>query len=118
MPCDDDTWEPNDSSGTATPLNTAGQVDGAICPQDQDHFIVAVPGGKGVSASLINYSSSNGLLRLCLFDGTTELSCSEEVGTPVVTASAGDAGGKTLRIKVNAVDPRSANTYTVKVEFQ
>ena len=115
-PCDDDRWEPNDTPATATPLNTAGQVDGAICPQDQDHFSVAVPSGRGVSVSLINYSSSNGLLRLCLFDGATELACSEDTGTPVV--SAGQAGGKTLHITVSAVDPRSANTYTAKVEFQ
>ncbi|MGA9521978.1 MAG: hypothetical protein WBV82_10965, partial [Myxococcaceae bacterium] len=103
---------------TATPLNTAGQVDGAICPQDQDHFSVAVPSGRGVSVSLINYSSSNGLLRLCLFDGATELACSEDTGTPVITAASGQAGGKRLHITVSAVDPRSANTYTAKVEFQ
>ncbi len=77
-PCDDDGFEPNDTPATATPLNTASQIDGAICPQDQDHFSVAVPSGKGVSVSLINYSSADGLLRLCLFDGPTELACSDD----------------------------------------
>jgi hypothetical protein len=42
-PCDDDSHEPNDLSTQATALNTATQLDGAICPQDQDWFSASVP---------------------------------------------------------------------------
>jgi Cys-rich repeat protein len=117
-PCDNDSWESNDTPQSATPLNSAGQVDGTICPQDLDNFSVPVPAGKGVKASLVNYNSVNGLLQICLFDGLTQVACSDDPGTPAVTAPAAVAGGKTMRVLVNAVDPRSANSYTLKVEFQ
>jgi hypothetical protein len=117
-PCDNDSYEPNDQPSQATPLNSATQVDASICPQDVDNFSVPVPAGKGVKASLINYTSANGLLEVCLFDGTTQIGCSDDPGTPSVSAPAAVAGGKTMRILVDAVDSRSANSYTLKVEFQ
>ncbi len=74
-PCDDDKYEPNDFPSEATKLNTATQIDGEICPQDQDWFQVSAPGDAGVRASLINDNSGNGLLQLCLYQGSTMLRC-------------------------------------------
>jgi hypothetical protein len=117
VPCDDDGWEPNDLPGQATPINSAGMIDGAICPQDRDHFAVAVPAGKGVKLSLVGYSSSGGLLMLCAFEGGTQLDCSDDPGTPLVQASSAQVGGKTVLVRVSAPDERTANTYTLKVEL-
>jgi len=116
-PCTDDGFEPNDTAASATPLNSAGTIDGAICPQDKDHFRVTVPAGQGLKVSLENYTATNGLLKLCVFEGSTELGCSEDP-RPQVTVPAATAGGKALVMQVSAVDPRSANTYTARVEFQ
>ena len=107
----------NDTPAQATALNTATQADGMICPQDQDYFRVQVPGGHGVRASLINYDSGRGLLRLCVFasDGTTQLGCSEDP-VPVVDVPASSVSGSAL-VRVLGSNPRSANGYTVKVEL-
>jgi hypothetical protein len=118
IPCDDDGWEPNDTPQSATRLNNAGEVDGAICPQDVDHFELDVPAGMGLRASLVNYSSAGGLLELCVLGGGTSLGCSDDPGTPTVTLPASQVGGTRIYVRVRGVDPRSENTYTVKVEFQ
>lgn len=116
-PCDDDSWEPNDQPGQATPVNSASSIDGAICPQDVDHFHVVVPSGKGLTASLVNYNSASGLLRLCVFDGSTELGCTDDPDAPVISVPAGTAGGKSLLTRVVGASDRIANSYTLKVEF-
>ena len=115
-PCDDDALEPNDSQSQPTALNTQTQIDGAICPQDQDWFRATVPAAQGLRASLINYSSANGLLRLCAFDGLTQLGCSEDPA-PVVDVPAATAGGKQLTVRVVGSNDRTANAYTLKVEY-
>lgn len=116
-PCDDDGWEPNDLPAQATPVNVAGLVDGAICPQDADHFTVGVPAGKGLRVALTEYQSSGGLLQLCASVAGTELGCSDDVTAPSVSATAEQVGGKSTLVRVNAPDPRTANGYTLKVEF-
>jgi hypothetical protein len=115
-PCDDDALEPNDSQSQPTALNNVTQIDGAICPQDQDWFRVAVPAGKGLHATLINYNAGNGLLRLCVFDGVTQLGCNDDP-SPVVDVAASTAGGKQLTVRVVGSTDRIANAYTLKVEF-
>ncbi len=115
-PCDDDRYEPNDTLAQATAFNSATGLDGTVCPQDQDHFKVAVPAGKGVRLSLLNYTAGAGLLRLCLLDGETVLSCSDDV-SPVLTADAAVAGGKLLTARVVGSTERVSNSYTLKAEF-
>ncbi len=117
-PCDDDTFEPNDAAAQPTALNTATQADGMVCPQDQDWFRVAVPAARGVRASLLNYDSGRGLLRLCLFaaDGTTMLSCTEDPA-PAVSATAAQAAGQNVLVRVLGTNERLANGYTLNVEF-
>jgi hypothetical protein len=115
-PCDDDGYEPNDQPGQATPVNTASSLEGAICPQDQDHYAIVVPSGRGLTVSLTNYSQASGVLRLCLFDGATELGCSDDVA-PQVVAAAAQAEGKTLVARVVGGNDRVANSYTLKVEL-
>ncbi len=115
-PCDDDRYEPNDTLAQATAFNSATGLDGRICPQDQDHFKVAVPAGKGVHLTLANYTAAGGLLRLCLFDGETSLGCSDDT-VPVLNAPAASVGGKTLTARVVGSTERVSNSYTLKVEF-
>ncbi len=116
-PCDDDGYEPNDQPAQATAVNAATSLEGAICPQDQDYFKVAVPAQKGVKLSLRNYSSGNGLLSLCLFDGPNALGCSEDPTLPQVSAAAAQVGGKLLTARVAGSTDRIANSYTLQVEF-
>ncbi len=117
-PCDDDPNEPNDSASQPTVLNSATQIDGVICPQDQDWFRASVPTGKGVKASIINYDQSKGVLRLCVFavDGVTQLGCSSDV-LPTVTVPTTMVSGVPVAIRVLADGDRLSNSYTLKVEF-
>lgn len=116
-PCDDDMLEPNDFQNQATMVNSAAQLEGAICPQDTDWFRFTVPAAKGTRLSLVNYDPSRGLLRLCLFDGLTQLGCSDDP-MPVVTATAAQVGGHTgVLARVVGSTDRVANGYTLKVEF-
>lgn len=115
-PCDDDSHEPNDSSTAPTAFNLGTSLEGAICPQDQDWFGVLVPAGKSLKASLANYDSSKGLLRLCAFEGMTQLGCDDST-LPAVTVAQAQAGGKQLLLRVVGSTDRAANAYTLKVEF-
>lgn len=116
-PCDDDGWEPNDLATQPTPLNSSGLIDGIICPQDRDHFSLAVPAGNGVSAKLTGYSSAAGLLRLCLVHGGTEV-CSEDPTLPMVKGDAAVVGGQTVLLRVDSTDERTTNSYTIEVAVQ
>ncbi|MFP2907924.1 hypothetical protein ACLESD_23315 [Pyxidicoccus sp. 3LFB2] len=117
-PCDDDSHEPNDTPATATALTEGTALDGMLCPQDQDHFRLTVPEGRGVRVTLSNYTAASGLLRLCLFraGGATELGCSSDATGATVSLSANIAGGQTLTARVTGEDARTANGYTVQVE--
>lgn len=117
-PCDDDGFEPNDASTQATALQSTTLADGMVCPQDVDWFKVTVPAAKSLKASLVNYDSGKGLLRLCAVapDGVTQLSCSEDPA-PVVTVPANLAGGGTVLVRVTGSTERVSNAYTLKVEF-
>jgi hypothetical protein len=117
-PCDDDALEPNDSPSQATALNMATQVDGRVCPQDQDWFRATVPTGQGLRARLLNYNAGAGLLRLCVFDatGASQLGCSNEP-LPVVTVAASAISGPQVLVRVVGDTERSANSYTLSLEF-
>lgn len=115
-PCDDDGLEPNDLATQATPLNGAGSVDGAICPQDVDHFAVTVPADKPLRASLTHYNSAAGLLELCVLEGSTVLGCSDALEDPSVTVPAA-AAARPLVVRVRGAGERTANAYTLQVEF-
>ena len=117
-PCDDDGNEANDDAAHATALNSTTQIEGAVCPQDQDWFRATVPTSKGLKASLRNYDSSKGLLRLCVLssDGLTQLGCSDEV-TPVVTVTAAQVNAASALVRVVGSTDRIANPYTLQVEY-
>jgi hypothetical protein len=66
---------------------------------------------------MIEYQASSGLLRLCASVMGTQLGCSDDPAGPSVSASAAQVGGKTTVVRVNAPDPRTANGYTLNVEF-
>jgi hypothetical protein len=116
-PCDDDSQEPNDTPATAKPFASGTPVEGVICPQDQDHFILSVPEGRAVKASLRNYVAASGLLRLCLLQGATELGCSEDPSGAVVSLPASSVGGKNLTARITGDTARTTNGYTFQVEF-
>jgi hypothetical protein len=116
-PCDDDRHEPNDTPSMAKAYGPGTQVEGVICPQDADHFTLSVPQGRGVRATLTNYAAASGLLRLCLFDGPSELGCSDEPTGAVLFVPSGTAGGKSLTARVAGDDARTTNGYTFQAEF-
>ncbi len=117
-PCDDDAHEPNDDSAHATALNQTKSIEGAICPQDQDWFRAAPGPTQGVTARLINYDASKGLLRLCAFsgDGVIQFGCSDDV-QPVVVVSAAQRTGTDVVLRVIGSADRIANGYTLTVEY-
>lgn len=117
-PCDDDSHEPNDSPSQPTLLNTATQTDGRVCPQDSDWFRATVPAGKGVKASLVNYTAGSGSLRLCVFDedATNQLGCSDET-LPVVTIPPIALTSNAVLIRVVGDSERIANSYTLSLEY-
>jgi hypothetical protein len=117
-PCDDDRYEPNDTPAQATSVNTASSLEGAICPQDKDHFKIAVPAGKTLKVSLVNYDASRGLLELCLLNSgaTVPFVCSQDL-MPTASAAGPDAGSINVVARVAGTQDRTANTYTLKVEF-
>ncbi len=115
-PCDDDIHEPNDTPATATALTEGTALEGMLCPQDSDHFLLAVPEGRGARVSLSNYAAASGLLRLCLFSGATELGCSAEATGATVSLPANVAGGQTLTARVTGDDARTQNGYTLQAE--
>lgn len=119
-PCDDDSFEPNDSFAQATLLNSSNEADGRVCPQDQDWFRGTVPSGKSsVKISLIHYTAGSGLLRLCLFktDGVTQLICTDDA-EPIITAPTSLLGGASVVVRVVGDTDRIANSYTLSLEFQ
>lgn len=116
MPCDDDALEPNDVPTQPTAVNAASLLEGAICPQDTDHFGVQVPASKGLRVGLVNYSASAGLLRLCAFDGAVQIGCSEDT-LPQLSFGSGDVGGRNVLVRVSGTTDRIANSYTLQVEF-
>ncbi len=113
-PCDDDAREPNDTDAQATAFNTATAIDGTICPQDQDWFKISVPASKALTVALGNYDAGKGLLRVCAFDGATQLQCSDAT-VPTLSLSASSVGGKSILIRVTGSTDRIANSYTVQV---
>jgi hypothetical protein len=116
-PCDDDRQEPNDTPATAKACTPGALVEGVICPQDQDHFALSVPEGRGVRATLTNYTAASGLLRLCLFEGATQQGCSDDPTGAIVTLPAGAVGGRSLTVRVTGDDARTTNGYTFQVEL-
>ncbi len=122
-PCDDDNLEPNDTMETATPLGTTVLANGRVCPQDQDWFRATVPvGATQVRASLIGYTPSQGLLRLCMFrnDGVTQAGCTDgttlDGGLPFIQATAATIGA-TVVVRVVGTSEQIANSYTLSLEF-
>lgn len=118
-PCDDDGHEPNDTPATATALTEGTALEGMLCPQDQDHFRLTVPEGRGVRVALSNYTAANGLPRLCLFSGADamELGCSTDAMGAAVSLPANVAGDQTLTARVTGEDARTANGYTLQAEL-
>ncbi|WP_164019823.1 hypothetical protein [Pyxidicoccus trucidator] len=118
-PCDDDGHEPNDTPATATSLTEGAALEGMLCPQDQDHFRLTVPAGRGVRVALSNYVAASGLLRLCLFSGAEAmaLGCSTDATGATLSLPANVAGGQTLTARVTGADARTANGYTLQAEL-
>jgi len=70
-----------------------------------------------VRASLVDYNSAFGLLRLCVVIPGLEI-CSDDPAGPVVVAEAVHVAGATAVLaRVTGGDERTTNSYTVKVEL-
>lgn len=110
-PCDDDAHEPNDSAAQPTALNASSEVDGVVCPQDEDWFrLGTAPDGGALRVRLTAYEAGRGPLVLCLFpgDGGAALGCSSEVQPALSSATDGQL------VRVSGASARVANAYTLE----
>jgi hypothetical protein len=123
-PCDEDPYWPNGTPQQAYPLNSTTSIDAVICPGDNDYWTLPVPSDAGVTVSLVNYISQDGLLQLCLFGpmsvdgGWPQIGCSSDLTTPAVSATSGQLGGQTALISVSGGNPLVSNSYTLQAVFQ
>ncbi len=95
VPCDNDTLEPNDGALQASVL-TAGRVVGlALCPYDEDWFVVQRPAGEPLEVRL-DFDPFQGVpyLDLIAGDGRTLLLRSQAAGSPQTVSADGLAGSR------------------------
>ena len=73
-PCEDDAYEPDDSFTAAAPLDAGTHVNLMKCPNNADWYLVAVPRGQSLTATLRS-DPTQGPLELDVYDsdGTTLL---------------------------------------------
>jgi hypothetical protein len=76
-PCGNDTSEPNNAPGVATPLTSPTSVDGLICAADSDHFALATQANVTYRVDLA-YPHILGNQKLELFEDGTRIQLSND----------------------------------------
>ncbi len=116
-PCDDDRFEPNDTSLQATVVNLMQGLDAQLCPQDVDWFEVTIPAMTKLTVSVQHDPVTQRQMRLCLMsDATPNAKPCDQAVQPRLVLDASAAAQK-VKIEVTAVDARSAGAYRLQVEF-
>jgi hypothetical protein len=118
VPCDDDPHEDNDSVTGAAPLAAGIHRNLHICPADVDWFVVSVPAGKTLTATL-THDPLGGDLDLLLYDGdgATLLRSSRTTAAVEEVTVAGVTGGRAF-LEVLPSDDRTQNAYDLSVSVQ
>jgi hypothetical protein len=71
IPCDDDDQEPNDTAFSAVPILPGSYTDLAVCPHDEDWFVIDKPNDQRLEVS-IQYPAQEGDLDLDLLASDTQ----------------------------------------------
>lgn len=118
VPCSDDAHEPNNEASEATRLLPGTYPNLQACPGDPDWYVVDVPGGKTIRASL-THDPLQGDLDLILFDsdGRSQLASSRTVD-PVEEVSSRNVTGGRAYLLVLPSDARSQNAYDLSIAVQ
>ncbi|MDP2341587.1 MAG: Ig-like domain-containing protein [Deltaproteobacteria bacterium] len=97
---DDDAFEENDSTLTATPMNSGAAVNAIACRNDDDRFSVDVPAIGCVVRARAHFLHADGNLDMQLFDPTDALvgQATSSTNDELISISAGKVGLHTLRV--------------------
>lgn len=118
VPCEDDPYEPNNEPSEAAAVRTGNHTNFQACPGDPDWFVVDVPLGKRIVATL-THDPLKGDLDLFLFDtdGRTQLASSRTI-EPVEEVSSRNVTGGKAYLLVLPGDARSQNAYDLSIAVQ
>lgn len=118
VPCSDDTYEPNNEPSQAATLAPGTHSNLQACPGDPDWYVVDVPAGRTIGASL-THDPLRGDLDLFLLDsdGRTQLASSRTVD-PVEEVSSRNVTGGRAYLLVLSGDSRSQNAYDLSIAVQ
>ena len=97
---DDDRYEENDSSLTATPMNGGAALNGIICAADEDRFKIAVPAVGCVVRAKSHFVHADGNLELSLLNpsGAVVVSSTGVTNDESVTFTAAAVGDHVVRV--------------------
>jgi len=113
--------EPNDNIGTANAIATPGTWNGTMgSSSDSDYFVVQLPAGRTLSATLTPNGSSDYDLYIYNASGT-QLAASEKGTGAVDAASVSNTGSATsaryVRVKYYSGSAGTAGTYTLGLNW-
>ena len=119
--CEDDDFESNDSSGSATEVtfDTYGEWYNwflKICAANVDYFRMNIPADHKVGA-ILSYTDANGLLQMDLLDtnGSTVLAAGQRTPDEVFVESQVFSQGKDVYLRVQGDNAQAANNYSLLV---
>jgi len=124
--CEDDDFESNDSSGSATGVDfdTNGEWYNwflKICPANVDYYRMNIPADHKVGA-IVSYTEANGMLKMDLLDsdGSTVLASGQRTTDEVYAESQVFSQGQDVFLRVQGDNAQVANSYSllaVREEF-
>ncbi len=119
--CEDDDFESNDSSGSATEVSfdQYGEFYNwylKICPANVDYYRMNIPQDHKVSA-ILGYTDANGLLKMDLLDsdGETPLASGQRSPDEVFVDSDVFSQGKDVYLRVQGDNAQVENSYSLLV---
>lgn len=117
VPCKNDNLEPNDTSPQAKALGQGAHQGLVICPGDVDWFVIPLPAGKGIEASMAQAGGGN--LELQLYDSNAESLLGSDTGTSAEKrVSAPRLQGDRAYLKVEASNKRTESVYGLEITLR
>jgi hypothetical protein len=119
--CEDDDFESNDSSGSATEVTFDSYGEWynwflKICAANLDYFRMNVPADHKIGA-ILSYTEANGGLQMDLLDsnGSTVLAAGQQTTDEVFVESQVFSQSKDVYLRVQGDNPQVANNYSLLV---
>jgi hypothetical protein len=119
--CEDDDFESNDSSGSATEVTFDSYGEWynwflKICANNTDYFRMTIPADHKVGA-MLSYTEANGGLRMDLLDsdGSTVLAAGQNTTDEVYVESQVFSQSKDVYLRVQGDNAQVANNYSLLV---